>query len=168
MAKRKSKAKTTKSFAFAATSALLGIVALIMLFCPTIGIKDSDTTYTGLQVTFGHSESALGVSIEVFGFSFMNLLGYLLVAAGVVFAVMTMFGKDSKGTAFLSAVAFVVAGLLLFLSKSFVQVNEDATSLFAFFGGDIKNNLTLAYGAIVGAIASLLAGIVQLVKIFAK
>ena len=49
MAKRKSSLGKPLSF----VAAVLGLVAVVMLFLPAIGIKDKDTTYTGLQITFG-------------------------------------------------------------------------------------------------------------------
>ena len=73
MAKRKSSVGKPLSF----VAAVLGLVAVVMLFLPAIGIKDTDTTYTGLQITFGYQESLLGFEYTVFDFSFMNLLTYI-------------------------------------------------------------------------------------------
>ena len=99
MAKRKS--NLGKPLAFVA--AVLGLVAVVMLFLPAIGIKDTDTTYTGLQITFGCKESLLGFEYTVFDFSFMNLLTYILAVVGIVFSVLSAVGKGSKFAAFIAA-----------------------------------------------------------------
>ena len=53
-------------------SVLLGVIAVIMIFLPAIGVKDSETTYTGLQIVFGYSEKTVLGTAEFFAFSFMN------------------------------------------------------------------------------------------------
>lgn len=152
-------------------SALLGIVAVVMIFLPAIAIKDSDTTYTGLQVAFGYSPEVLGKKVEYFGFSFMNLLTYILVAVGVVFTVLGMFGKGSKFASFISAVAFIVAGVFFFLTVSYSVPNENLEKVVSGIGSlfgesaSLKDSLTLAVGSIIGGICSALAGLVSLVKV---
>lgn len=164
MAKRKS--SLGKPLAFVA--AVLGLVAVVMLFLPAIGIKDTDTTYTGLQITFGYKESLLGFEYTVFDFSFMNLLTYILAVVGIVFSVLSAMGKGSKFAAFIAAAAFAISGVFFFLSVSYTLPNEDASKIISFVGGDIKDALTLAYGAIIGGVASLLAAVCNLGKIVLK
>ena len=139
-----------------------------MLFLPAIGIKDTDTTYTGLQITFGYKDSLLGFEYTVFDFSFMNLLTYILAVVGIVFSVLSAMGKGSKFAAFIAAAAFAVSGVFFFLSVSYTLPNEDASKIISFVGGDIKDALTLAYGAIIGGVASLLAAVCNLGKIVLK
>ncbi len=164
MAKRKSNLGKPLSF----VAAVLGLVAVVMLFLPAIGIKDTDTTYTGLQITFGYKESLLGFEYTVFDFSFMNLLTYILAVVGIVFSVLSAMGKGSKFAAFIAAAAFAVSGVFFFLSVSYTLPNEDASKIISFVGGDIKDALTLAYGAIIGGVASLLAAVCNLGKIVLK
>lgn len=164
MAKRKSSVGKPLSF----VAAVLGLVAVVMLFLPAIGIKDTDTTYTGLQITFGYKESLLGFEYTVFDFSFMNLLTYSLAVVGIVFSVLSAVGKGSKFAAFIAAAAFAVSGVFFFLSVSYTLPNEDASKIISFVGGDIKDALTLAYGAIIGGVASLLAAVCNLGKIVLK
>ena len=164
MGKRKS--NLGKPLAFVA--AVLGLAAVVMLFLPVIGIKDTDTTYTGLQITFGYKESLLGFEYTVFDFSFMNLLTYILAVVGIVFSVLSAVGKGSKFAAFIAAAAFAVSGVFFFLSVSYTLPNEDASKIISFVGGDIKDALTLAYGAIIGGVASLLAAVCNLGKIVLK
>ena len=168
MAKRK-KIKKTLPLALSAAAIILGIVAIIMLFLPAVAIKDTDKTYTGLQIVFGHSEKLGGsIQIEIFKFSFMNLLTYILVLAGVIFSILGALGKLSKIASFVAAAAFIVAGVFFFLVPSLTIVNESASSVVAFFGGNIKENLVLAVGSIVGAITAIVAGAAQLLKVFIK
>lgn len=164
MAKRKSSVGKPLSF----VAAVLGLVAVVMLFLPAIGIKDTDTTYTGLQITFGYKESLLGFEYTVFDFSFMNLLTYILAVVGIVFSVLSAVGKGSKFAAFIAVAAFAVSGVFFFLSVSYTLPNEDASKIISFVGGDIKDVLTLAYGAIIGGVASLLAAVCNLGKIVLK
>lgn len=164
MAKRKSNLGKPLSF----VAAVLGLAAVAMLFLPAIGIKDTDTTYTGLQITFGYKESLLGFEYTVFNFSFMNLLTYILAVVGIVFSVLSAMGKGSKFAAFIAVAAFAVSGVFFFLSVSYTLPNEDASKIISFVGGDIKDALTLAYGAIIGGVASLLAAVCNLGKIVLK
>ena len=166
MAKRKSSVGKPLSF----VAAVLGLAAVVMLFLPAIGIKDSDTTYTGLQITFGYKgkDPLLGLEYTVFNFSFMNLLTYILAIVGIVFSVLSAVGKGSKFAAFIAAAAFAVSGVFFFLSVSYTLPNEDASKIISFIGGDIKDALTLAYGAIIGGVASLLAAVCNLGKIVLK
>lgn len=164
MAKRKSNLGKPLSF----VAAVLGLAAVAMLFLPAIGIKDTDTTYTGLQITFGYKDSLLGFEYTVFDFSFMNLLTYILAVVGIVFSVLSAMGKGSKFAAFIAVAAFAVSGVFFFLSVSYTLPNEDASKIISFVGGDIKDALTLAYGAIIGGVASLLAAVCNLGKIVLK
>lgn len=167
MAKRKS--NLGKPLAFVA--AVLGLVAVVMLFLPAIGIKDTDTTYTGLQITFGCKVPFLSHEYTIFNFSFMNLLTYILAVVGIVFSVLSAVGKGSKFASFIAAAAFAVSGVFFFLSVSYTLPNENASriiSLIIAFVGDVKDVLTLAYGAIIGGVASLLAAVCNLGKIVLK
>lgn len=165
MAKRKSSVGKPLSF----VAAVLGLAAVVMLFLPAIGIKDTDTTFTGLQITFGYKgKNSLGLEYTVFNFSFMNLLTYILAVVGIVFSVLSAMGKGSKFAAFIAAAAFAVSGVFFFLSVSYTLPNEGASKFISFVGGDIKDVLTLAYGAIIGGVASLLAAVCNLGKIVLK
>ena len=68
MAKKKANKQINVIVAFVA--AVLGVAAICMMFLPAIGIKDTDTTYTGMQVAFGYTEVAklpiIGTEIKAF------------------------------------------------------------------------------------------------------
>lgn len=172
MAKKKANKQINAIVAFVA--AVLGVAAICMMFLPAIGIKDTDTTYTGMQVAFGYTEVTklpiVGTEIKAtyFNFSFMNLLTYLLALVGVVFSVLAALGKGSKFANFVAAAAFGVAGVFFFLTVQYSIPNTDIQKIFTSLGGDIKNSLTLAYGAIVGGVLSLVAALANLAKLVIK
>lgn len=146
--KRKKNAKI-----FSGAAILLGLVALVMLFLPNVAIKDTDTTYTGLQMAFGYSETVpvIGTKVKIFDFSFMNLLVYILAAGGIVISI--IFANGGKLFTLIAAAAFIASGVMFFPSPSFCAY---------LLGSDV---LELAWGAIVGAVAALIAGAAQLLKV---
>ncbi len=149
------------ALAVSAIAVLLGIVAIVMMFVPSVGVKDSDTTYKGMEVTFGYQRTVSLVKYTVFEFSIMNLISYILVAGGVVFTILGALGRGSKFAGFIAAGAFVVAGVFFFLMPQYTVINSEATRYF----GNLNDNLTLGAGAIVSAVCSLLAGAAQLYRI---
>ncbi len=155
----KRKKNKTVALAISAIAVLLGIVAIVMMFVPSIGIKDFDTTFKGMEATFGYQGTVpfVGTKYTVLEFSIMNLISYILVAGGIVFTILGAMGKGSKFAGFIAAGAFVVAGVFFFLMPQFTVFNSGATNL--------NDNFTLGAGAIVSAVCSLLAGAAQLYRI---
>lgn len=152
-----------------ALSVLLGFAAVVMLFLPAVAVKDTETTYTGLQITFGYSVTVpvLG-DFEVLKFSFMNLLPYILVLGGIVFAVLSALGKGSGFASFIAAGAFIVAGVFFLLQTSFIICNDLTTAVINFIGVNLKDGFVLAYGGIIAMVCSFLAGVLSLLKVFVK
>ena len=162
MAKKKSKSNSGKILGILA--ALLGIVAVCMIFIETVKVPDTKVLgvavegagYTGLKVAFGFKESDIGV----FAFSFMALLPYLLAVGGVIVSVLNATSKKgNKMLDFVSAVLFVVAGVFFFLMPGFVVGADTALGKIA---GAIEYEL--ATGAIVSAISAVVAGVFAVVK----
>lgn len=150
-------AKKKKSVAPLLTlvAALMGLIGIIMLFLPAVASKNTDDTFTGLEVVFGCKEKILGREFTCLNFSFMNLLTYLLVIAGLVASVLNAAGKKpNKLLSFVATACFAVAAALFFCTVNFLSFNENASELVSFFGGDLKETCELAVGAIVGGIAS--------------
>ena len=145
-------------------SVLLGIAAIVMLFLPAIAInaQDGTVTYTGLQLAFGYSETPIkfgsySATIVYFNFSFMNLLTYILVILGIVFTVLGAMGKGGSFASFIAALVFIVGGVFFFMQTSLCIPGD----ILAY----IKDSFVLGVGAIIGGIASILAGICSLAKI---
>ena len=103
----------------------------------------------------GHTVSTVSgiVQTKVFDFSIMNTLTYVLAIVGIVFFVLGGLGKGTKFATLISALAFLASGALFFMQNtlclpSFIPINL----------------IHLSYGAYVGAITAILAGILSLSK----
>lgn len=144
-------------------AAVLGVVAIVMIFVDTIKTPEvlgESEAFSGLKVAFGYEEE----EIEIFKFSFMGLLPYLLTLAGVVLTVLNALAKKSnKIFDFVSVVAFVVAGILFFCMPSFVSFADTFVGEFA-----AEIDYKLAVGAVVAAISAIASGAVLLVKTLLK
>ncbi|MBQ8451835.1 MAG: hypothetical protein IJ538_03565 [Clostridia bacterium] len=143
------------------TAVLLGIVAVCMIFVHSLTVNlalGATAEYTGLQATFGYTAKGTLVDVVHFSFSFMNLLSYLLVLAAVVLVVLRLANVvKAKAVDWIAVILFVVAGVLFFLMPQ-LAVSE-------LYNGVTK---TLAVGAILSAVFSLVAGALVCVKAVLK
>ncbi len=171
MAKKKNSKNNTL---ISALSVILGIVAIAMIFAPSIAIKNTEQTYSGLQIVFGFTESTFLGKIEHFSFSFMNLITYLAVVMGIIFTILGALGKGSKFASFIAIVAFVVSAVLFFMQITLCAPNQEMEKIISGLGqllgekSSIKDSFVLAYGSIVSAVCSILAALVLTCKIFSK
>lgn len=166
MAKKKAKSNLGKILYFMA--AALGVVAIVMMFVDSVkepnievfGKVVEGEGYSGLKVVFGYKEN----DVEIFKFSFMALLPYLMVVASVVILIINMISKKSSKILDLVSVAiFVVAGVLFFCMPSFMQFADNI------IGKTVSEiDFKLAIGSIVSAISSIVAGVVVLAKALLK
>jgi len=168
MAKKKILNKELKGI-LSIAGIILGLVAIVMMFLPAIGIKDSETTYTGLQLAFGYKETTqiLGTVIH-FEFSFMNLLTYLLLIGGVVFSVLSFINRGGRFASFIAMGLTLVAGVFFFLTISFCIPGEGLSDFVSFLGGNIKDSFVLSAGSIIGGITSILSCACLAVRTFVK
>lgn len=152
---------------------LLAIASACMIFCTAIVYKVSDSAnpvnFTGMQVTFGYTANALeGITssikadINYFAFSFMNLLPYILLLAGIVFAVLKVVGgkNNSKMFSFVAAACFIAGGVLMFCVVPFSVLGTN--ELVQTFSVLKKQYMSLGVGAIVGGVLGILGGTVEL------
>lgn len=162
MAKKKSKSNLGKVLGIIA--AILGVVAIGMIFIDTIKVPDTKVLgkviegegYTGLKVVFGYKVE----DASVFGFSIMALVTYLLMIVGLVLAISSLRAKKgNKVLDLVTAGLFVVAGVLCFLMPSLVVFPDTIAGKLA-----AEIDYTLAIGAIVSAITSILAGAAMAIK----
>ena len=153
---------------------LLAIASACMIFCTAIVYKVSDSAdpvnFTGMQVTFGYTANALeGITssikaeINYFAFSFMNLLPYILLLVGIVFAVLKVVGgkNNSKMFSFVAAACFIAGGVLMFCVVPFSALGTNEILGKAFSTLD-KQYMSLGVGAIVGGVLGILGGTVEL------
>ncbi len=163
MAKKKSGVSISKICL--ALGLLLGVAAICMMFVTSVEFKG--LTYTGLQTAFGYTKETdvlvATAKTEVFAFSFMNLLTYILALAGVVLCLLNMLAhKSSKLFAFVSAVAFIVSAVFFFLTPQF--------SIHMVLGKSVQGSVELALGigSILGGVFSGIAGLSTLASCFVK
>ncbi len=155
-------------------SIVLALVAFLLMFAPAIGIKNTDTTYSGAQVACGYSKSAevLGstVTTKILVVS-AYFIPYLLVAAGLVFSVLSLLGKLGKISGIVAAFCYVAAGVFFFcavpFSAPFVPEGMNG-DLAAEYVKQAKEAMTLGAGAIVAGIFSLISGLASLSTLFVK
>lgn len=156
---------------------LLAIASACMIFCTAIVYKVSDSAdpinFTGMQVTFGYTStknilegitSAIKIegSINYFAFSFLNLLPYILLLAGIVFAVLKVVGgkSNSKMFSFVAAACFIAGGVLMFCVVPFSVLGTN--ELVQTFSVLKKQYMSLGVGTIVGGVLGILGGTVEL------
>ncbi|MCI8820758.1 MAG: hypothetical protein HFK02_05075 [Clostridia bacterium] len=166
-------------FLLSAAAALLALVAIFLMFAPaavcelipeTPLTKAQTVNYTGIQLTFGYTEittvPVIGTEVktEIFKFSFANFLPYILLAAGIAFSVLTAFGKLGKISPIVAAACLVVAGVLFFLAPDMCVPASDNKELVK----NLKDSLSLASGAIVAGVLSVIAALLALVPLFLK
>ncbi len=172
--KAKQSKQLGKLLAFA--SAIVGLVAVIMIFLPQIvsASENSDTAYNGIAIAFGKTlYDKLGITSKI-DFSFMNLLCYLLVVVGLVLTVLQICGIcKSKLVTFIAAVAFIAGGILFFFALDFStitntgsinlpilgEISSKGTHKFTEANSENYTAWKLGTGAIVGGITAIVAGV---------
>lgn len=154
---------------------LLGVVAVVMMFVPSVAVVDSDTVYKGTDMVFGlkTTEPLIG-EVIYFEFSFMNMLTYILAIVGVVFTVLAFLGRGGKFAMLIATVAFALAGIFFLLQVSFCVPGKDLEEFISGVGGlfgekvSVKDSLKLGAGAIIGAICSFVSAIACVYKLLTK
>ena len=157
------KKKTNVGTILGAVAVVLGIVAVCMFFLTSVKVVTkilnvtSTTEFHGKDVVFGLEDYA--------GFSFMNLLPYILVIVGVVFAIAALVAKkNAKMFDYIAGIAMVVAGVLFFITAGFTQWTEGYRNLLDLGIKAETTTVSLGIGAIISAITSILAGVLVCAK----
>ncbi len=167
--------KAFKKFA-PVIAAVLGVVAIVMLFLPAVTFKaaigDETISYKGWETIFGLSETNKTIvgttTTEYLKFSFMNLLPLILTAAGIVLCLLSFFGKGNKFFAFIATVCFIVAAGFFFLALTFTVAGSAYTLNDTFAQEKVKEGWKLGVGPILAAILSILAAVCAIVPTFLK
>ncbi|MBQ8394541.1 MAG: hypothetical protein IJY63_03010 [Clostridia bacterium] len=129
-------------------AAVLGLVAVISLFLPAIVLESGDK-FPGFTTVFGYDKNVSGMKIPMLGFSFMNLLTYVLVIVGIVVAVLTYLGKGGKFMTWIAVACLLVAGIFFFCVRAFATVEYEP----------LKAVWSLGFGAILAGICSILGAL---------
>lgn len=146
---------------------ILIVVAIAMIFGSAIKI-DNDI-YKGYQIVFGYRlEQKLGfstISLEVFKFSFMNLLPYILLFVGLA-TILLQFSKSNLISSLIVVIACLGAGTLFLLQKNFIVLGDGFQKLYEFLGTNFneQENIKLATCSIISICCSYGAAGVVIVK----
>ena len=140
--------------------AVLSLIAIIMMFIPNINIigKLSEETHyacNGIQVIFGFKDG----NLEVYSFSILNLITYLLLFFGFVFVFLKLL-KVTKSSIvdFVAICALIISGIFFFLMPSFA-VCPYASVLVV---------LKLGIGAIIAGVLSITCALVLTIKLIMR
>lgn len=168
MAKKKKGGLFSLSNLLCIGALVLGVVAICMITMATINIEGSvgslkgTTGFSGIKVVFGSEE-------DLTLFSFMNLIPYILLVAGVILMALKVLGKMNGGLVnILAAVVFIAAGVMFILAPNFTLFTDAFTVLLK---AGIKTGLvkkTVAIGGIISAVCSFVAGACSAVSMFVK
>lgn len=136
-----------KNVDFKFINLIVGLLAALMIFLPVLILRDTETSYTGLEVAFGKELIDLGgLGSGQIAFNPLVLLAFLLPLAG---AIIPMF--FSKGFLF-SAISYIIAIALIFM------IPELTTVSVTILGNtnEIDVEWTYGIGLILAAILSIL------------
>ena len=151
--------KQVKKFAPLA-AAVLGFVAVVMIFFASIVLVQNNGFYTGLQVVFGLvRESTLGTKIVIIGFNFFNLLPYLFAIAGIVVCLLNFLGKGKPVFVWIAVGCFALAALFFFLTIPLFWAPTFEGGTAAEIDELKAKFLALGVGPIVSGICSILAAL---------
>ena len=127
-------------------AAVLGLVAAMALFLPVIDLANGDK-FPGIATVIGYDKDyGGGMVVPMLGFSFMNLLTYILVSGGIVCAILTYLNKGGKYVAWIGVACLLIAGIFFFCVQSFATVEYEA----------LKTIWSRGYAAILAGISSIL------------
>lgn len=133
---------------------IFGAIALLAIFLPAIQAEVMNKTYTnsGLDIVFGYKEKGEAI----FKFSFLALLPYLAVIAGIV---LTSIGRKGNNLMlFVSVACFVVAAVLFFMTMSLVVPANAVVEV------SLEKMYKIGTGAIAAAGTCVLCAIINLIS----
>ena len=149
MAKSKKKNKQLKLL-FVCLEVVLLIVAIAMIAVNAITGNLLGSQAKGYEVVFGN---------DFLNFSFMNLLTYLLVVAGLVLLVLKLaMPKQAKLLNLVAVLVLIIAGVFFFLTNQF--------TIFASSYVDAGKAYSLSAGPIVSGIVTLVAAVTACLETF--
>lgn len=178
MAKKRKKSSAL-GLALSAGAVIFAIAAVCMMFLNAVELVSGEKVlaqYTGVQVSFGYSETyPVFGEVKFLNFSFMNLLPYVLALGGGVVAVLAALSKKSFLLNVIAAACFVAAAVFFFTAASYVSVagSEGSSSWNALVKNIVNalkdgDNLKIAIGSILGGVFSSVAAACSALKIFVK
>lgn len=149
--------KNQQNFKF--LNLIIGIGAVVVMFLPVLILKDSDTSYTGLEVAFGKEFASLGswASGQI-AFNPLVLLAFLLpLIAGLI----PMFAKN--GFLF-SMIIYVIGAVFIFMIPDFTTVTVTVLGNV----NEINVEWTYGIGLILAASFSIFGALFSLFSAFRR
>lgn len=151
---------------------VLGCIAVLMMFLPAISMEGTKVTYTAWQTAFGYTEETFLSAITYFNFSLILFIGSIIAVAAIVFALYHYLSPKGNLFALLAVLCFVLSALCFFFQVYLASIG-DGFMFGGIFGeflnaNDVRKNMQLGVGAIIGGIVSLLGAMVCLLPIFIK
>lgn len=186
MAKKRKKSSAL-GLALSAGAVIFAIAAVCMMFLNAVKLVSGDSVlqqFSGLEIAFGTEHKFVfgegtrmetTLKLQLFEFSFMNLLPYILALGGGVVAVLAALSKKSFLLNVIAAACFVAAAVFFFTAASYVSVagSEGSSSWNALVKNIVNalkdgKNLKIAIGSILGGVFSSVAAACSALKIFVK
>jgi len=137
---------------------VLGLLATLSIFLPALSYEGE--TYSGLQIAFGKELVNIDFLDEDIASAYlpMNMYAFAAYFSPVFAGLFTLIFK--RGNTFALAM-FVLAGVLFFILNDYIEVHYELLGVSESEILDWSNN----YGIIVGAFASILAAIGEMMHI---
>ncbi len=161
----KSKKAKSLSKILSLISAILAVVAVVMIFLPQVHEANFDMDLNGLKIAFGSNEFKIGSAKIDVAFSFLNLLAYIFVVAGLLISALQLAGFfKGKLMSLIAALALIAGGVMFFFAVNFSSYAYGLGSNKATykFTESLLFSFELGYGAIVGGITAILSGLCML------
>jgi len=139
---------------------IIGVAATCMLFLPVLVFNNSDTSFTGLEVAFGHQFASLGpwASGNILFSPVVIIAFFLPLVAGLL----TILAKNRQ---VISGMLYLLAALLIFMTPMFTTVTMTILDNVT----EVDVEWTYGIGLIVAAILSIggavLSGFIEYKKI---
>lgn len=159
--------KKLRYFIPGAIALLFGVLSFCMIFLNAVTYESkislasnaASFSFTGLELAFGSTVDAAGISIETLQFNIMTTLAFFLPLVGGVLALLF---KNGLITKIITTACFVVGAVFLFSTTGYTSISlggteaKDAiTTLF---------NEKLAIGPILGGIFAVIGAVVCFFK----
>lgn len=133
--------------------AVFGLLAFIMIFLDAL-LLEGEPFLKGTEAAFGKSLTILGQKFEL-KFNILAFFGYVFPVLAAIYLVAPI-AKGRKTLKYIIVTAwFVAAALLLFVMPSYIKVVY--TTVFG--SGKADSGTSLAIGAILGGVFSLVGGV---------
>ena len=151
-------------------SAGLFLVALVLWFSVKAITTDVGlgltSSYSFIDLTFGKSQTVLGVSVELFKFSVLNALGLLFIVLGLLITSYNLISTrkiKSDKTGYSILVFGLLALIVIFLTKNFAVIPDvefgevgEALSQYNYTIGAILTAIFAGGAGIIGGLNSIL------------